>query len=77
MEIHVVQTDDALVCRGSEWDDMSSGWLELWTDERPDGDDTSSGREAGNRLFLTCKQCRNSGTILNSGIPVKSIFTYK
>jgi hypothetical protein len=34
-------------------------------------DGTSSERLSGNQFFLTCKQCRNSGTLLNSGIPVK------
>jgi hypothetical protein len=28
-------------------------------------------------ILLTCTQCRFSETLLNSGIPVKSIFTYK
>jgi hypothetical protein len=36
-EIHVVRTDDALVCRASRRYGTSSGRLELWTDERPDG----------------------------------------
>jgi hypothetical protein len=36
-KIHVVRTDDALVCRASERYDTSSGRMELWTDERPDG----------------------------------------
>jgi len=36
-EIHVVRTDDALVCRASERYGTSSGRLELWKDESPDG----------------------------------------
>jgi hypothetical protein len=36
-EIHVVRTDDAFVCRESGWYGTSSGRLELWTDERPNG----------------------------------------
>jgi len=35
-EIHVVRTDDALVCRAFGRYGTSSEWLELWTDERPD-----------------------------------------
>jgi hypothetical protein len=36
-EIHVVQTDDALVCRASGRYGTLSRLLELWTDERPNG----------------------------------------
>jgi hypothetical protein len=36
-EIHIVQTDDALVCRASRRYGTSSGRMELWTNERPDG----------------------------------------
>jgi hypothetical protein len=60
-----------LVCRASRRNGTSSGQLELvdrWASER---DGTSSERLSGNRFFLICKQCRNSGTLLNSGIPVK------
>jgi len=35
-EIHVVQTDDALVCRASGRYGTSSRRMELWTDERQD-----------------------------------------
>jgi Arc/MetJ family transcription regulator len=36
-EIHVVQTDDALVCRASRRYGTSTERLKLWTDERLDG----------------------------------------
>jgi hypothetical protein len=36
-EIHIVQTDDALVCRASGRYGTMSRRMELWTDERPDG----------------------------------------
>jgi hypothetical protein len=37
MEIHVVWTDDTLVCRASRRYGTLSKRLELWADERPDG----------------------------------------
>jgi hypothetical protein len=37
MEIHVIRTDDALVCRVSGRYGTSSGQMKLWTNERPDG----------------------------------------
>jgi hypothetical protein len=37
MEIHIIRTDDALVCRVSGRYGTLSGQIELWTDERPDG----------------------------------------
>jgi hypothetical protein len=36
-KIHIVRTDDALVCQVSGRYGTSSGRLELWTNERPDG----------------------------------------
>jgi hypothetical protein len=51
------------------WHDVQTvGTMDRWASRR---DDTSSERLAGNRFFLTFKQCRISGTLLNSGIPVK------
>jgi hypothetical protein len=59
-----------LVCLASWRDDTSSGHMEQWTDERPDGMARSSGRLTGNL---------NSSDLqtLNSGIPGYSIFTLK
>jgi hypothetical protein len=37
-----------LVCLASGWDDMSSGCMEQWTDECPDGMARSSRRLTGN-----------------------------
>jgi hypothetical protein len=57
-EIHVVRTDDALVCRGSGRYDTSSERLEVWTDGRPDGMTRHSDDWQGTENLLTCKQCR-------------------
>jgi hypothetical protein len=59
-----------LVCLASGWEDTSSGRMEQWIDGRPDGMARSSGRLTGN---LNSSDLQ----ILNSGIPIYSIFTLK
>jgi hypothetical protein len=41
-----------LVCLASGRDDTSSGWMDQWTDRRPDGMARSSGRLIGNLNFF-------------------------
>jgi hypothetical protein len=41
-----------LVCLASERDNTSSGWMEQWTDGRPDGMARSSGLLTGNLNFF-------------------------
>jgi hypothetical protein len=57
-EIHVVRTDDALVCRGSGRYDTSSERLEVWTDGHPDGMTRRSDDWQGTENLLTCNQYR-------------------
>jgi hypothetical protein len=59
-----------LVCLASGRDDTSSGWMEQWTDGRPDGMARSSRR-------LTRNLNSSDLQTLNSGIPIYSIFTLK
>jgi len=51
----------------------SSGWMEQWSDEHPEGMARSSWRLTGNRNL---RRAKSTESALNSGIPVYSIFTY-
>jgi hypothetical protein len=68
-EIHVVQMNDAWsVWRPDGWNcgqmSVRTGWhIVRMADREP--------------ILLTCNQCRISEILLNSGLPVNSIFTYK
>jgi hypothetical protein len=76
-EIHVVQTDDALVCRASGRYGTSSGRLELWTDERPDEMTRCSDGWQGTEIsdLQTVQNLLKHFWIAKSLL--KSIFTYK
>jgi hypothetical protein len=66
-----------LVCRASKRYGTSFGWMEQWTNGRPDRMARSSRRLTGNRRFFDL-QAESSETLLNSGIPCKTVsFTYK
>jgi len=60
-----------LVCLVSGWYGTSSGRMEQWTNERPDGMARSSGWLTGNHKSSDL-QAESSETLLNSGIPVKT-----
>jgi hypothetical protein len=75
-EIHVVQADNAwsvwhpngMARRPNGWSyrqmSVRMRWHVIWMADREP-------------ILLTCNQCRISEILLNSGLPVKSIFTYK
>jgi hypothetical protein len=50
---------------------MSFGWMEQWTDGRPDGLARSSGRLTRNQRF-SYLQAESSDITLNCGIPEKT-----
>jgi hypothetical protein len=74
-ENHVVRTDDA-------WSaGVRTAWHVVWTaramDKWASGRDGTVVRTADREpILLTCNQYRISEILLNSGLPVKSIFTY-
>jgi hypothetical protein len=55
----------------------SSGQMEQWTDERPDGMTRCPDGWQRTKFFWLVSSAKSFDIILNSGIPVKNIFTYK
>jgi hypothetical protein len=60
-----------LVCRASEQYGTSSGRMELWTDERPDGMTRRLDGWQGTEISDLYNSVESYETLLNSGIPVK------
>jgi hypothetical protein len=66
-----------LVCRASGRYGTSSGRMEQWTDGRPDWMTRHPDGWQGTEIFWLVSSAESSDITLNSGIPDKSIYTYK
>jgi hypothetical protein len=70
MGIHVVRTNDALVCWASERYGTSFGRMGLWTAGRPDRMTRRPDGWQGTEIFWLVSSAKSSEGTLNSGIPV-------